>query len=142
MAMSKRKLVEFEFEGHKVKEAEVLAAVTAYLKSLGWRVLRTVPGLWVPYYEYQRAIKTHKRATPRRIHEDDLPDILATKANLNLWVEMKRPGARPTPSQLRMHRLLRAEGYTVVWCDGLHGGAEPFAETYEQLYGKLKGAGF
>jgi len=38
-----------------------------------------------------------------------------------LWVELKAPGAKPRPSQLREHARLRAMGQVVVVLDSLEG---------------------
>lgn len=41
-----------------------------------------------------------------------------------LYVEMKRPGERPRPEQVRVHEALRAQGYCVITASGVQEGAE------------------
>ena len=49
------------------------------------------------------------------------------KPSQTIWVELKAPGAKPRPSQLREHDRMRALGQRVVVIDSLEGVEELLA---------------
>lgn len=49
---------------------------------------------------------------------------LALGIGFTVWVELKAPGAKPRPSQLREHERMRAMGQRVVVIDSLEGVEE------------------
>lgn len=140
------------------KEAAVLDSVQHYLALNGWTHLRIFPGLWVPWNEVLASKHAGFMPKPRRLHENDLPDLLAVKAASSgsspspqpgaivvapaglgwiLWIEIKRPGERPTEAQERKHDELRRAGFVVIWADGLAEGEgeEPFMRSYRKFFG-------
>jgi Holliday junction resolvase len=46
-----------------------------------------------------------------------IPDLVATKPNETLWVEVKRPGKKPSPTQEYRHAELRSKGFNVLVLD-------------------------
>jgi Holliday junction resolvase len=47
-----------------------------------------------------------------------IPDLVATKPNEVLWVEVKRPGQKPSPVQEYRHNELRGLGFPVEVLEG------------------------
>ena len=56
----------------------------------------------------------------------DAGDVLVYEG-LSVWVELKAPGAKPRPSQLREHERMRAMGQRVEVIDSLEGVEELLA---------------
>jgi hypothetical protein len=55
-------------------------------------------------------------------------DLYRTKyAPATIWVELKAPGQKPRPSQLREHERMRAMGQRVVVIDSIEGVEELLA---------------
>ena len=50
--------------------------------------------------------------------------ILDPEESNTIWVELKAPGAKPRPSQLREHERMRSMGQRVVVIDSLEGVEE------------------
>jgi Holliday junction resolvase len=74
-------------------EQDIQAKIIKRLEAEGWYVLKL--------------IQTNKPG---------IPDLVATKPNEVLWVEVKRPGQRPSKVQEYRHAELRALGHRVeVW---------------------------
>lgn len=59
------------------------------------------------------------------------PDRLVMLPELLLWVELKRPGAKPRPSQVREHERMRAMGQVVAVIDSFEMVDEFFGEVAE-----------
>lgn len=59
---------------------------------------------------------------PRTIRYDGGYSAMVTHPTI--WVELKAPGAKPRPSQLREHERMRAMGQRVVVIDSLEGVEE------------------
>jgi len=47
------------------------------------------------------------------------PDRIAMLPALTIWVELKRPGAKANPAQLREHERMRSFGQNVVVIDSI-----------------------
>lgn len=75
------------------KESTIVAAVLKYLRARGYWAAKLHGG------PYQMA---------------GLPDVLAIKGGLATWVEVKRPGEKPTAIQESMMRTLANAGSIVI----------------------------
>lgn len=73
----------------QVKEMDILRAVRDYLRATGWYVWRLHQGLG---------------SFP------GLPDLEAIKDGCVVFIEVKRPGGKQSPDQVRHGERLRAEG--------------------------------
>lgn len=51
-------------------------------------------------------------------HRGDTDRILVLRGGIVVWTEVKRPGKRPRPDQLRVHTWLRRRGHRVLIVDG------------------------
>jgi hypothetical protein len=68
---------------------------------------------------FNRRVKDHggEVRKVRWIGRAGAPDRLALLPGAAWWVELKRPGEKPTDAQLREHSRLIAAGSRVVWLD-------------------------
>lgn len=47
------------------------------------------------------------------------PDRIFIRKGRVIFIEFKRPGEEPTPTQYKRHREIRAQGVEVFWTDNL-----------------------
>jgi len=81
-------------------EAQIQQSIIQYLTLKGWHVLRQNAGALL-----------NPQGRPVRMGEPGTPDLLAIKdGQPPLFVEVKRPGKRPTPIQAAMAARLTAHG--------------------------------
>lgn len=52
-----------------------------------------------------------------RTNKNGIPDLLALKGSKSIFIEVKRPGAVPTPLQCFRHDELRKQGFPVFVID-------------------------
>ena len=52
---------------------------------------------------------------------DGVPDRICLKAGQAVFVEVKAPGKKPRPLQIRRMNQLRSQGFTVLVVDGTRG---------------------
>ena len=55
------------------------------------------------------------------------PDRVLFMPNVTLWIELKKPGERATPTQIAEHRAMRAMGQSVFVVDSHEGVDALFA---------------
>lgn len=73
-------------------------------------------------YLVDRVIALHGEVRKVRwIGRNGAPDRLVMLPGRTIWIELKRPGERPRPSQTREHARMRAMGQIVVVVDSLEG---------------------
>jgi len=77
-----------------------------------------------------RGIQVRKFTSPGR---KGVPDRLFFKAGKHLFLEIKRPGEKPEPLQLREMRILNSEGMQADWCDNAARGIELLQFHIQQL---------
>lgn len=70
------------------------------------------------------------RAWPDRILTWGVPD----GPPMMVWIEWKRPGEKPRPMQLHVHKQLRAMGHEVYVCDNVNDSMELFTSMIERYY--------
>jgi Holliday junction resolvase len=81
-------------EAHHMTEQDIQAKIIKRLEAQGYFVLKLV--------------QTNKTG---------IPDLLATKPNEARWIEVKRPGKKPSAVQEYRHNELRSLGYSVEVLD-------------------------
>jgi len=119
-----------------VTEAHVQQTVTEFLELDGWRSIRTDPvsdrargkgfgELGMPDYLYIRYAVYRETGLPASL--DDPPT--ARLWNQLLWIEYKRPGAKPTAHQIAWHKAERARGALVLVVDDIDAFRKWYAES-------------
>ena len=77
-------------------------------------------------------IRTSKRSGP---NDRGFPDREFRRRGRVIYMELKAPGKKPTPLQLKRLKELRADGFTAVWYDNAHDATEflrrEFLEEFE-----------
>lgn len=48
-----------------------------------------------------------------------VPDRIFIRRRMVVFIELKRPGEKPTEKQLSKHREMQAHGALIYWCDSL-----------------------
>ena len=93
---------------HKPSERDVEARLCARIKAVGGAA--------------------YKFTSPARRGVPDRLVLMPGDPPLTIFVELKRPGARPTPAQLREHNRLRDLGFRVEVIDSYE-GVEVFIQS-------------
>lgn len=78
-------------------ETEIQKEIMDYLTLHGWVVYRMNSG----------------RRAGTRLHDTGTPDLMAQKNGITIWIEVKRPGKKPTKAQLEAHQKIRDNGFKV-----------------------------
>ncbi len=75
-----------------MKEQDIQSSIKKKLKKQGWTVLKII-----------------------QLSDNGYPDLLCLKQGQVKWIEVKRPGEKP--SELQLHRInqLKKEGFDAVW---------------------------
>lgn len=79
-----------------MRESAVEKKLRLYVRSLGGRAIKL----------------------SRTGRKGDVDRILVLCGGVVVWTEVKRPGMRPRPDQLRVHAWLRRRGHRVLIVDG------------------------
>lgn len=83
------------------RESKVEAAIREYALRRGWFVAKfTSPG------------------------QTGVPDRLFIRNGVHIFIEVKRPGEKPTPKQLSKHEEMRRYGAVVHWVDNVEDAME------------------
>lgn len=77
-------------------EKKVQTKIKKYLENKGWKVLKVI-----------------------QLSENGYPDILALKDGQAIWIEVKRPGAKPRPLQVHRIDQLKKMGFVAFYADKL-----------------------
>lgn len=80
-------------------ETEIQAEIREYLQLSGWLVYRMNSG------------GRRGRVT---LHPAGTPDLLALKNGRVVWIEVKKPGEKPSNIQLEVHDLLIENRFEVI----------------------------
>lgn len=78
-------------------ETEIQKEIMDYLTLHGWEVYRMNSGT-------RAGTKLHKPGTP---------DLMIQKNGTTIWIEVKRPGEKPSVIQKKRHEEIRANGFKV-----------------------------
>lgn len=120
----------------KISEADVQRAVVDLLTLDGWRAIRTDPvsdrargkgfgEFGMPDYLF---IRYDLEPLPSTLHRDEKGREMCWCADFMLWIEFKRPGAKPKPHQAAWHDAERARGALVLVVDDI----DKFRDWYAQ----------
>jgi hypothetical protein len=100
-----------------LREADVTRQILDYLHAHGWRCLRMQSGL------FQRPNGGKARV---RIGEAGLPDYIVMRGNPAVrtcpqmfFLELKRPGGKPSAAQMEWRRQAEADGFAVCCADSV-----------------------
>lgn len=74
-----------------------------------------------------QGIRTYKFVSPGR---KGVPDRMFMKDGLVSFLEVKRPGEKPTPLQCREIRLMIENSVIAFWCDNAAQGIEMLGRIY------------
>jgi hypothetical protein len=131
----------------RLTENDVEAQVKTFLEFRGWKVIRLHSGLIPLPYE-----RDGKKALIR-IGEQGMPDWLAVHPRMHergkpacIWMELKRPGAKPSRTTMVKSRSgryrkrkgqieylceLDVQGFPCGWFDSLDGFRQFYAKRFE-----------
>jgi Holliday junction resolvase len=82
----------------KLKESDILKQVRDYLKMTGWFIIRN-----------QQSMGSHK----------GLSDLTAIKNGKVIWIEIKRPGGKLSPYQIKFKEDIQMFGGIYIWLTSL-----------------------
>ena len=103
-----------------LRESDVTKQIKGFLESRGWYAVRLQSGV----------VRGITRDSFMRLGKKGLPDWIFVRGREALFVEMKRPGKKPSQDQARWFEWAEIQGIMAVWCDGLGN----FLEKYGKLF--------
>lgn len=84
-------------------ETEIQSEIREYLQLCGWTVYRMNSG----------------RKGGMLLHRKGTPDLLAMRKGKSVFIEVKRPGYKPTKDQVEEHKRINDNGFAVVIADSI-----------------------
>ena len=123
-------------KGFKLSENDVEKQLLDFLGAMGWTAVRQHPGKFVPYAKAMEGIE--KGELPARavitMAAEFTADWLFIHGHLPpLWVEVKRPGKKPSSGQLQFLRERRLVQQLACWTDKY----EDFLAWYQEYVREL-----
>jgi hypothetical protein len=108
----------------RLSENDVERQITDFLRLRGWHVERMQSGMFQPWWPN----KPTDNPRPIRVGRKGMVDWLAVQPHLHkvgkpcvLFIEVKAPGKKPNPHQMKELRERVAQGFLAGWFDSLKG---------------------
>jgi hypothetical protein len=98
--------------GHHLRERDIERHLVKHVKALGGEVRKVT-------WQGRRGAPDRLVMLPRALRNE-----FGMLTSCTVWVEMKSPGVKPEPHQLREHERMRAMGQRVVVIDSIEGVEE------------------
>ncbi len=93
----------------ELKESDITKQIKGFLESRGWTGFRLQSGL----------VRGFTGDTFMRLAKKGTPDWVFVRGREALFVEMKRPGKKPSADQLGWLAWAGVQGIPALWADGL-----------------------
>lgn len=104
-----------------MRERDIEAHLVKRVKELGGEVRKVQ---WVGRLGAPDRLVMLPNKTVTRPYISGVVDVSHEVTTPAIWVELKAPGAKPRPSQVREHERMRAMGQRVVVIDSIEGVEE------------------
>ena len=76
---------------NEMKESEIQSKIKTTLQNAGWLVVKLI-----------------------QTNTNGIPDLIALRNSTTVFIEVKRPGQKPTPLQSYRHDQLKKQGFIVI----------------------------